>query len=372
MQRPYHLYAAEFSLYSGKVRAYLRQKGIPFVEINPSWTVYRRFIVPRTGVRFIPVLHSPDDQVIQDSSAIIDFLEQRFPEHPVYPHTARQVMTAQLLEVYGDEWLLIPAMHYRWNYAQNHRFLYREFGNMLAPKLPGFMRQWLGQRIGSRFADMLPRLGITQHTRAAIEKSYVDLLDDLQLHFTAHDYLLGQRPCIGDFGMIAPLYAHLYRDPYPGQLMRQRAPAVAAWVERMLQAQAMAGTFLADDDVPRTLLPILRRMAVEQLPVLMKTDAKLAEWGRQHSLTCEIPRTLGHHSFDIDGVEEQRVILPHSLWKWQRVMSRWRTLDATEQLDCKPLLQSVGLLPAFNHHWQCQLQRRHNRHYLTPSSDALP
>ena len=36
-----------------------------------------------------------------------------------------------------------------------------------------------------------------------------------------------------DFGLIAPMYAHLGRDPYPLALMQSRAIHVFRWVERM-------------------------------------------------------------------------------------------------------------------------------------------
>ena len=39
-------------------------------------------------------------------------------------------------------------------------------------------------------------------------------------------FLLGHRPSIGDFGLLAPIYAHLYRDPVPGFILRTR------WVYR--------------------------------------------------------------------------------------------------------------------------------------------
>ena len=55
------LIGAEVSLYTGKVRAYLRYKGIAFEEVAARAEVYRDVIIPRTGVRFIPVLISDDD-----------------------------------------------------------------------------------------------------------------------------------------------------------------------------------------------------------------------------------------------------------------------------------------------------------------------
>jgi hypothetical protein len=44
------LYATEFSLYSGKIRSYLRYKRILFDEVLSSLKVYRNIIIPETGV----------------------------------------------------------------------------------------------------------------------------------------------------------------------------------------------------------------------------------------------------------------------------------------------------------------------------------
>ena len=49
---------------------------------------------------------------------------------------------------------------------------------------------------------------------------------------------------------MAPLYAHLGRDPVPKALMQSLAPNVYRWVERMNQPQPLAGEFLAGDEIP--------------------------------------------------------------------------------------------------------------------------
>ena len=33
-------------------------------------------------------------------------------------------------------------------------------------------------------------------------------------------------------GMMGPFYAHLYRDPVPGKILKMRAPRVVEWIER--------------------------------------------------------------------------------------------------------------------------------------------
>lgn len=358
----YVMYGAGFSLYSGKLRSYLRKKGIAYVEKSPSILTYKRFIVPRTGVRFIPVLHTPQDEVLQDTTAIIDVLESRFPQRPVYPATPRQHLAALLLELYGDEWLLIPAMHYRWNFPDdNLPFVHDEFGAMLFPWFPKFLRRWLGKRVGAHFHALVPRLGITDALRPAVEQSWLGLLAELEQHFAGHDFLFGTRPSIGDFGLIGPMYAHLYRDPHPGKLMRERAPKVAAWVERMVSADPCDGSFLPDDEVPETLMPVLRRMVREQVPVLVDTECKLAQWLAGHPAAGEIPRVLGQHAFELEQQRGSRMVLPHSLWRWQRPRDFINALDGTARQHADALAAELGLADTLHAPARVRVTRRDNR-----------
>jgi len=336
MTQAYKLYGADFSLYSGKARSYLRKKGVPYEEITVTVSDYKNFIIPRTGVRFIPVVQTPEDDVFQDTTIIIDELEKRFPNHSVYPSTPKQKLAALLLELYGDEWLVIPAMHYRWNYpATNSDFIYREFGSIVFPRAPEFVQRFVGRRMASKFKGFVPMLGILEHTITAVEKSYVQLLEDLQMHFEQHDYLLGSKPCIADFGLIAPMYAHLYRDPAPGKLMRSKAPAVCDWVKRMVDKDPALknGDLLANDEIPPTLMPVLQRMSAEQLPVLLDTNDKLDQWRKEHPGKSEIDRYIGTHTFTIEGVEAERVVLPYALWMYQRSVDYYQQIDDKTSVD---------------------------------------
>ncbi len=336
MTDSYKLYGAPMSLYTGKVRSYLKKKGLPYDEILSSVSVYKKFIIPRTGVRYIPVLQTPDDMVLQDTTVILDELESRHPENSIYPDTPRQHLAALLIETYADEWLVIPAMHYRWNFPfQNDKFIYSEFGRVVLPWAPAFLRAIVGKKIGGQFKAKVPLLGISEKTIPAIEASYVRLLADLQTHFEQHDYLLGSKPCIADFGLIAPLYAHLYRDPAPGKLMKKHAPAVVQWVQRMINEEPALsnGELLPDDEVPDTLLPVLQRMANEQLPVLKDTDRLLSVWRKDHPDNGAIKRSIGTHTFSIEGLEGERVVLPYSLWMFARPVNYYQSLKDKTAVD---------------------------------------
>jgi len=362
MNEVYKLYGAEFSLYSGKARSYLRKKGIPFEEITSTLSVYKNFIIPRTGVSYIPVVQTPEDEVFQDTTTIIDELENRFPDHPVYPQGPKQRLAALLLEIYTDEWLVIPAMHYRWNYpATNGRFIYGEFGSLVLPRAPRFVQRIVGKKIGDQFKSFVPKLGILPNNISAIESSYVQLLEDLQAHFEIHDYLFGGKPCIADFGLIAPLYAHLYRDPAPGKLMRKKAPAVCQWVRRMISDEPalQSGAWFANDEIPETLMPVLQRMAREQLPVIEDTQDRLSIWRAGNPEKQEIDRFIGSHKFVIEEVEAERVVLPYVLWMFQRAVDFYQSQDTRDDMDS--MLVEAGFSDVLKKALQIRVERSNNK-----------
>lgn len=331
----YQLIGAEISYYTGKARAYLRYKNIPFEEILASAEVYAKTIIPKTGVRFIPVLITPEDEAVQDTTEIIDFLEKRFPEPSVYPDTPLQRLVALLFEIYGDEWLVIPAMHFRWTYDESADQLIQEFGEVSLPGAKPEVQRQIGEQASTFFRKAPAGLGVSEETIPAIEEWTLELLGQLDVHFSQHKYLLGTRPSIGDFGLMGPLYAHLYRDPVSGKLMREKAPEVCAWIGRMNKPEPNSGEFLPSDEVPETLRPILQRMFAEHVPVIVDTAAQLKQWLAEYHDADEIKRTIGTHRFRIGGAHGTRRIYPYTLWMWQRVADYYGSLagEARRSVD---------------------------------------
>jgi len=333
-----------------------------------SLKVYRNIIVPNTGVRFVPVVQTPDGRYLQDTSDIIDTLETAFPDRPVMPAGPRQRLASQLLELYGDEWLLIPAMHYRWNH-DNFPFIFEEFGGTIFPAYPKFLQRILGKRIGSKFSGFLPMLGITDKNHEAIEDWYEnDFLPNLNRHFEAHDFLLGSAPTIGDFGFMGPLYAHLSRDPYPGKLMRRIAPNVAAWVERMNKSQDCDGELLANDEVPATLTPIFKRMFDEHWPVLVDTAMKLDQWAKENEGPA-VRRRIGEHEFTIGNVTETRSVLPYSVWMMQRVLDCYHSMSDADRQQADAFLENVGGRDALQFQPPVRLVRINNKLNLASTNN---
>ncbi|MFT6732058.1 MAG: glutathione S-transferase [Polaribacter sp.] len=371
----YTLYGADFSMYSGKARAYLRYKLFNFDDVLSTAGVYKKIIVPKTGVKYIPVVKTPSGEYLQDTTNIIDHLEELPSTRPVYPTTPKQRLISLLLELYGDEWLVMPAMHYRWNFdTVNQPFLYKEFGNIITPNMPGFIKHFFGKKIGSRFKAMVPKLGITKHTIPALETWFEkEFLPTLNEHFTHYKFLLGSKPCIADFGFIASLWAHLYRDPYPKNLISEQAPKVSKWIERMKDASKVEGELLANDEIPETLYPILKNLFEFQWPVLEDTSNRLTEWYAKETnnihtgQSVEIPRMIGTHQFRIGTVEEQRSIMPFSQWMMQRPLNYYTSLTPEEKKSVDPLLKEVNGLYAMRFRIENQVMRVNNRMVIRSS-----
>lgn len=358
MSSEYTIYGADLSYYTGKIRSYMRYKNLDWEEKLSTLDVYGNLIIPRVGAPIIPVLHTRDDQIIQDTTDIIDYLEARHPEQSVYPTSAKQKLVALMLECYGDEWLVIPAMHYRWNYLDQQRdFVLGGFGQLGAPNGSLEEQVVMGEQMSAPFRGVVKKLGVTEATIPAIEESYLELLDILNAHFSKYPFLLGSRPSIGDFGLLGPLYAHLGRDPYPKGLMQRRAPEVYAWIERMNNPEPLSGTFLDNDEIPDTLIPLLKKMSSEQLPDILNVIKHNEQWMSENPGE-KIPRQLGTHDFSIGDTQGSRLINSYSQWMFQRAYNAYHALSAGERTEAQDFLNKAGCLAALETPINIQVQRK--------------
>lgn len=337
----YTLFGSPISYFTGKVRAYLDWKQLTYDEVLASGEAYRDVILPKVGFPVIPVVVDELGEALQDSTEIIDVLERRHGGPSIVPDGGVQRLAAALLELYGDEWLVIPAMHYRWHH--NRDWALRAFGALNAPHASPEEQLAIGTRRAGPFAQAAVLLGAaTPAMQAAIERSYEALLAELDAHFQAMPYALGTRPSMADFGLYGPLYAHQYRDPASGALMRRLAPAVVAWIQRLeTQTAPLAGAFTAGDEVPSTLDPVFRRQMREQMPVLTDSARRLAAWLDQHPGE-RVPRAIGQHRFELEGVQGERIVRPYSLWMMQRARDVYRALAGDERRRADAWLDRIG------------------------------
>ena len=131
---PYVLYAMPASLYSGKARSYLRTHRIDYVERAPGDPRYTGEIEP--GHRSVDHPGTPDPRRHHRPGHRRHHRPPRRhqpPERSAYPATPVHRTVAHLLELFGGEGLLRPAMHYRWDFDDtNVAFLAKDFSAALA------------------------------------------------------------------------------------------------------------------------------------------------------------------------------------------------------------------------------------------------
>ena len=84
MTQPYRIYGAEMSPYSVKVRSYFRYKGIPhewIVRSSKTQADFQKY----AKLPLIPLVVTPDEQGIQDSTPILERFEAGHPEPSIHP-----------------------------------------------------------------------------------------------------------------------------------------------------------------------------------------------------------------------------------------------------------------------------------------------
>jgi len=358
---PLTLWCTPHSLYSGKVRSYLIKKGLPFRELLPPHPRFGAQVIPAVRQFVVPILETSDGQFIQDSTVIIEELERRFPERPMVPTTPVQRVVANLLGGFGSEGLLSVAMHYRWSYrAEQEHFLRAEFGRAAHHGPDREERLAAGATLMDYFNGFLPNLGISPETAPAFEASFEELLDALDIHFQCHPYLLGGLPSIADFGLMAPLFAHLARDPVPATLMKNIAPNVYRWTERMNLPAIEDGEFpeqanewFPEDSIPATLEPVIRLM-FQDWGVQLQADADFVNaWlkanpdvARGQLASADGQRrvhpALGEISYAWRDVTVKRASAPHGLWHFERCAKLARELEGDAKARFDALAQRLG------------------------------
>ncbi len=256
MPPEYRIYGAEVSPYSIKVRSYFRYKGIPHQWIVRDATRQEEF-QKYAKLPLIPCVVTPDDEGIQDSTPIIEKLEALFPEPSIHPDDPTLAFLSALLEEFGDEWGNKWMFHYRWAREADQLSAGRRLGALLAPGVEGEQLENVARSVIERMVGRVWFVGSSEQTAPQIEDSYREAVGQLEAHLAPRPYLFGARPAFADFGLWGQLYNCL-TDPTAGGMLRDGAPSVVAWCERMLEPKA-EGPFEELAALEPTLLPFLSR-----------------------------------------------------------------------------------------------------------------
>jgi hypothetical protein len=176
-------------------------------------------------------------------------------------------------------------------------------------------------------------LGVCPESIPAIEAHLRDLLARFDAHLEHQDYVLGSRLSLADCALMGPLYAHLYLDAVPGRLLRERAPRVCHWIERMNHPDPAApGEWCAEEPLTASLRALLALVGSDAAPLLLDTLRAVEAWADVRPAGLEVPpRAVGFHDTILRGARFRRYTSPYALWMAQRVLDAHGALGPAER-----------------------------------------
>ncbi len=358
MGKDYILYGMQASLFTGKARAYMRRNRIPVIERGAGHPEFMSRVYPHMQRFIMPVIETPGGEIIQDGTDILEYLEgQGLGREPLFPENPVVKAVSLLFQLFGNEGLLRPAMHYRWNFDDdNLDFLKVSFRDVM-PLEFGVKANDAGfENASGRMRKAAKAFGVFDKTIPLVEESYAEFLSLFSNHLAGSYYLLGDRPTIGDYGLFNPLYAHLARDPKPAFLMKTSAPLVWNWVERMNRPEATEEHTLVDpqtglyegDAIPETLTDLMtyigQEYAAEFSAHVDFTDNWLEEQGdNPEKVKAPLGRGIGFSAFEWRGIEMSSVVMPYRFYLAQKLWDHFDACSEEDQTSIRNLFSQTGL-----------------------------
>jgi glutathione S-transferase len=323
----YRIFGAEMSPYSVKVRSYFRYKAIPHQWILRDGDTQAEF-EKLARMPIIPLVVTPEGTAIQDSTPIIDALEQLYPDPSAHPVDGIANFVSALIEEFGDEWGNKWMFHYRWTREVDQIASAGRIARMRAPKASQEEHEALVMQVRQRMVERVWFVGSNEVTATQIEAGLQDMLALLDSHLESRPYLFGGRPAFGDFGLWGQLY-ELWTDPTAGALIEGGAPRVLDWIQRMLWPR-VEGPFESWSTLQETLMPILTlQVGAQFIPWTLANEKALVEAKAEFSVQ------LG------DKVWVQK---PQKYHARSLAMLRAKYVAATDKAALDPVLDEAGCL----------------------------
>ncbi len=323
------LYGLRISYYTGKMEGYLRYKEIPY-----EFVVLNRKLMARlkaeTGAAQMPAIELPDGRFMTDTTPMIAWFEDQYPDTPVIPRDPILRFISFLIEDYAEEWLWRPAMHYRWSYKPDRLHLARKIVDelMADEPQPAFLKRAFIHR--RQHVEYVKKDGVDANSRDHVESIYLDTLDRLEAIFANRPFLLGNRPTLGDFGFFASMFRHFSQDPTASDIMRLRAPGVFAWQARLWNTRASTTPDSEMSELPEDMDSLLADIGGGYLPYL---NANARAWQQGQDQFAPV----------IQGVQYPAMpVSQYRVWCLEQLQRRAREVPASLQRKLKETLSARG------------------------------
>jgi len=216
----YTIFGGELSYFTRKLEAAMIFYGAEF-EMKNKNEADPTNIELRSGTHQVPVLQTPENWMLSDTTPIMHLLDARFPARAMFPAGPLGILV-QVVEEYFDEWIARTMVHYRWHYSRSAEFasLKMANGNREAAER---VRHWGPRACRATGTD-------SEIQQLAAEDEFKRILAAMEAQLGQTSYLLGDRPTAVDCVVLGSLWAHINMDPDPKKIM-SAFPGVLSWCE---------------------------------------------------------------------------------------------------------------------------------------------
>lgn len=361
--RHYRLITSPDSVASLKIRLYMQRRNVPFRESPASRVVLKAEILPRLKRVDIPVLITPSNETVQDSRAIIDYLEAREPGFRMVPESGNACVADRLMEMFADDWFA-PAVSYA-VWSSGSSTIAQQLAGTLYPDLDSGARERISRRLDAQVRARLGRQGLlekTWPTRAARMTELAGLLDQ---HLKSSRFLFGDHPTVADCALAAP-FQILWADTDFGAELMTSHPYLTRWMHAMNGTGQRQTVALDDLQVRESLHPVLRFAAAHALPHALGATEAVADWAAAHPGKINLPRSVGNSIAKQDPEGVSREFAPTTAWMLQRLIE---AIDACETVD-EDMADAAGI--AMLEDYRPRRTMRHEHHKFRLNIDAEP
>ncbi len=328
------LHGMLMSPFSMKLRAYLRYRRIPFQWCNSIKA--NEIAQTKVETYMVPVIEYPDGSFENDSTPIINKLEQSIPTRRTEPENEADAFLAFLIEDFADEWLLWPFFLLRWHTQADQTFN-SEWINYEALH---------GQGTGDQFTQMsafwaerqtkLVKLTCgSPENDTVLTDSLTDLLAIMEDAVKDELFFFGSRPSRAEIAIFGIL-SQLVQDFTSSSLMRDTAPFTMRWVGMIDDLSGIDGDWeplSSDTDklMSSSVRKILDQSAKYHLPLLLANDRALEKGDKRMA-------------FYIDGHCFERAAAPRHIGCLPALKQRYAALSDASRTALDPVLSETGCL----------------------------
>lgn len=220
------LHQFEVSPFCDKVRRVLHFKRKPYEirEVPPTETLLRLKRLNPVGK--VPVLEH-GSMVVSDSSEIARYLDEVFPEPPLFPVSPRERALAHMIEDWADESLYFFEIWFRFGLRENAG----EWSRRTSESEPPLLRAATQRALPTLMRNVLKQQGLGRKAPEVVLEEYQRHLGSVDAWLDGQEWLVGDQPSIADIAVYSQLACAAETGEASALLAEH--PALLGWMERV-------------------------------------------------------------------------------------------------------------------------------------------